>query len=496
MRGSAIVLYAAISFIRGCDPPTPPASSDATIDFSHFRLDLGHPPGRSIDRQFTFYAGAPVESFRFNLKVSGLQGRISVGNGTGGLVEEITSDGDHTTGLIPGNVGQLRVETSGAAAQIVVESLAVTRAGAPAFPAVVAMGNRVSAFPLSPGRAVDIGFSSAPSSFYFSISALSEGMIDIGYFGAGRLRIARANDPNFPLSDSGLWDEVPGPASSLPFTHVRVGNGDSILMSATNDAAASATGHARIVIMGTSDGQKLAFPSETPWNFMVHPLGVDHDSAAGSRGPGSGALDCLNFENKRAIQQTPVGWVPALGIPVCYDTHKGTDFLLRGGPAAQAAGVPVNAAASGVILAVDATHADKCFADPLQGFAITCLGGSAPVDNFVAVRQDDGLIAHYVHVRRDSVGVAPGQRVECGELLGKAGSAGDSAMPHLHFELRRLRDDAFRGPPWFRSLVLSDTQEDTVRFKGDTIDPFGSPSGSEPGRWNQITDGMPESRCP
>ncbi len=492
-----------VAGLTGCPSTTPPPS-DASIDFGHFRLDLGQVPNQSIDKQFVFYAGAAVQSFRFNLRVSGLQGRISVSSATGTLIQEITSNGSRTTNAIDGNVGLLRVQSRGLP-EIIVDSLSVTRSTAPIVPTVSELSDRVSAFPFKLDQAVDVGFPAAPSFYYFSISGLHDGMIDIGYFGAGQLRIADPRDRDFPLSDSNLWDQVPRPGSSIPFTRVLVKDGDQILMAATNDAASSVTGHARIVIMATGAAQILSFPSATPWNFMAHPLGVDHDPTPGTRGPNGGALDCLNFENKRAIRPTPLGWAPVAGIPVCYDTHKGTDYLLRGGALAQGPdapagvkvpGVPVNAAASGVVLALDTGNVDKCFPDPLQNFAITCLGAAAPVDNFVAVRQDDGLIAHYVHVKRDSVVVVPGQRVVCGELLGQAASAGESATAHVHFELRRLRADPFTGPPWFNSLVLSDDRNDTVRFKGDTIDPFGDPTGAEMLRWKKITKGMPEFKCP
>jgi len=488
---------AAVALLTGCPDPTPPSRTDAVIDFGQFHLDLGQQFAGRVDRQFVFYAGAPVESFHFNLKVTGLasaQGKISVGNADGTLIEGITTDGDHATGVITGNVGRLRVETV-QPTDIVVESLAVTKVSGNFFPTVVEMSNRVSAFPLKINGPVDIAFPAEPTSYYFSIVGLQEGFVDIGYFGAGRLRIAQTNDPNFPLSDDFGTNGIPDTGSSVPFTRVNAHNGDMILLAALNEGAASTTGHARLVIMATQDTQMLAFPSITPGNFFAKPIGVDHDPSPGTRGPDGGALDCVNFENKRAIQQAPFGlWVPAPGMPVCYDAHEGSDFLLLGGPVAQGIGpfgVQVNAAASGVVLAVDATHEDKCFTNPAQGFAITCLGGSAPVNNFVAVRQDDGLIAHYVHVRRESVVVVPGQRIACGEMLANVGSAGDSAVPHLHFELRQLSNNAFAKPPGFHSLDL-----DEVRSKGDTVDPFGDPSGAKPSRWQKITNGMPEARCP
>ncbi len=57
--------------------------------------------------------------------------------------------------------------------------------------------------------------------------------------------------------------------------------------------------------------------------------------------------------------------------------------------------------------------------------------------NFVAVQQDDGATAYYLHMKTGSPTTkAIGERVVTGEKLGVVGSSGRSTGPHLHFELR------------------------------------------------------------
>lgn len=54
--------------------------------------------------------------------------------------------------------------------------------------------------------------------------------------------------------------------------------------------------------------------------------------------------------------------------------------------------------------------------------------------NCVFVQGNSG-VAVYAHLRRESVRVEPGQRVDAGEPLGAVGNSGNTTMPHLHFHL-------------------------------------------------------------
>jgi murein DD-endopeptidase MepM/ murein hydrolase activator NlpD len=102
-----------------------------------------------------------------------------------------------------------------------------------------------------------------------------------------------------------------------------------------------------------------------------------------------------------------VGWTAPRG-------HAGLDI-------AAPWGAPVRAAAGGQVIV--ATHA----------------GGPYGVQ--VILDHGSGLRTVYGHL--SALHVAPGERVERGELIGLVGNTGFSTGPHLHFELRQngeLRD--------------------------------------------------------
>lgn len=55
--------------------------------------------------------------------------------------------------------------------------------------------------------------------------------------------------------------------------------------------------------------------------------------------------------------------------------------------------------------------------------------------NYVALDLGDGRYAFYEHLKPGSIRVAPGQRVQRGEVLAALGFTGDSTGPHLHFHV-------------------------------------------------------------
>jgi len=139
-----------------------------------------------------------------------------------------------------------------------------------------------------------------------------------------------------------------------------------------------------------------------------------------------------------------------------YDTaagynHRGTDYALWPFPwlLMDAGDVAVVAAAGGTIIEKADGYFDRsCVID----------FGTSDRINAVFIRQDDGLTAWYLHLKRGSVTPAPvGTRVEAGDRLGLVGSSGPSRLPHLHFQ---LTDDA-----------------------GEVVDPYHGACNAAPDRW-------------
>lgn len=70
---------------------------------------------------------------------------------------------------------------------------------------------------------------------------------------------------------------------------------------------------------------------------------------------------------------------------------------------------------------------------------------------YVVEHSDDGRDYVFMHMQKDSILVAQGQRVVTGQRLGLVGSTGQSSGPHLHFEI-------WTGGPW--------------QFGGKPVDPL------------------------
>ena len=85
------------------------------------------------------------------------------------------------------------------------------------------------------------------------------------------------------------------------------------------------------------------------------------------------------------------------------------------------AGIPIYAAADGSVESVQDGDYDR-----------NTVGGNRPA-NFVVIGHGSGWETQYYHFRMNTITVQAGDHVTAGQLLGLAGSAGNSDGPHLHF---------------------------------------------------------------
>lgn len=162
----------------------------------------------------------------------------------------------------------------------------------------------------------------------------------------------------------------------------------------------------------------FALPMEnTDASLVGEVLGFDNDPR-----PGDSALDCVSHDGQP--------------YPFCYDDHHGTDFLLRGGFTTMDNGsADVYAAADGEVVFVHDGEYDRC-ALSLQAMMVQCEdGGPVTPPNEITVLHDDGIATRYLHLKKDSILVAEGDRVACGQPIALVGSSGNSSAPHLHFEV-------------------------------------------------------------
>lgn len=154
-----------------------------------------------------------------------------------------------------------------------------------------------------------------------------------------------------------------------------------------------------------------------------------------------------------------------------YDGHRGSDFSLRGGNPAIAAGHDVVAAADGVVQRAQDGFFDQCSA---------CGGTDCGLDfgfgygNHLVIAHE-GVDVVYAHMRMGSVRVGVGERVTCGQVIGQIASSGCSTGAHLHFETRA-----------------------PSAASRDAYDPFVGGCSEGPGRWLAQGDyrSLPGAVCP
>ncbi len=117
--------------------------------------------------------------------------------------------------------------------------------------------------------------------------------------------------------------------------------------------------------------------------------------------------------------------------PRSYDGHDGTDIgladLVR-----MENGVDVKAAAAGTVGRLRDGAEDRL---PGAGEVETLLAARKGCGNGVVITHDGGWQSAYCHLKKGSIAVKEGQRVEKGDVLAKIGHSGAAEFPHLHFSL-------------------------------------------------------------
>jgi murein DD-endopeptidase MepM/ murein hydrolase activator NlpD len=160
-------------------------------------------------------------------------------------------------------------------------------------------------------------------------------------------------------------------------------------------------------------------------DLFYQTTGFDHDPVEYE--PASAeAVNCLNYDGR--------------AFPWCYDGHDGSDYLLQGSFETMDSGsATIVAAAGGTVIEVEDGHYDRCHA---TSGGVDC-DGYEMVANKVVIEHSTGQTTSYLHMMSGSVAVLVGDRVKCGDVLGKVGSSGNSSAPHLHFELTDEKGEAF-----------------------------------------------------
>ncbi len=231
-----------------------------------------------------------------------------------------------------------------------------------------------------------------------------------------------------------------------------------------------------VKIVGMPTMSKLSGPFTAPQMIIPFPVGVDENNP-----PESDVQKCKNS-------------YLGMNFPNCYRNHEGTDFGLSGGFIAMNFGsIDIYTVAGGKVVAIADGNPDRCYfkfpPPPANSRAedfVFCPNdpNNAKQANFVAVLQDDGVIAYYYHMKRESVAVSVGARVECGQFIGKVGSSGISSAPHLHLTLQTI--------PLTNTFPSTADQFDSIagsRSDASIINPYA------PMLWESLMGRVPKKTC-
>ncbi len=109
-------------------------------------------------------------------------------------------------------------------------------------------------------------------------------------------------------------------------------------------------------------------------------------------------------------------------------------------------GRPVFAPADGVVVAASGWQRDHLSRNSVLGLvylipemlirgAVSLLTGYVVVGNHVILDLGDGVYAVFAHLKRGSIRVRRGERVQAGQQIAECGNSGNTSEPHVHFQL-------------------------------------------------------------
>ena len=115
-----------------------------------------------------------------------------------------------------------------------------------------------------------------------------------------------------------------------------------------------------------------------------------------------------------------------------YDGHTGWDFFVPHFSVMDQQGIPIFAAADGVVIATEDGNFDR---EDFWDFTLP----DPRRTNFVRIDHGNGWETLYGHIQRDTVSVQPGDIVRAGQTIGLAGSSGISTggAPAFHYLSQR-----------------------------------------------------------
>jgi hypothetical protein len=179
-----------------------------------------------------------------------------------------------------------------------------------------------------------------------------------------------------------------------------------------------------------------------------------------------------------------------------YNDHDGTDIRLRS-TADVERGVGVVAAATGAVVSTRDGMPDQLVRSPADRLKIA----NRECGNGVLIDHGNDWQTQYCHLRRGSIVVKRGDRVEVGQKLGEIGYSGDAAFPHVHLTVRKdgKAVDPFQPDPTAacgqpKQSLWSSTAHKAFTYREGEILAFAF--SAEPVQLEQLETGKVQSAAP
>jgi len=187
----------------------------------------------------------------------------------------------------------------------------------------------------------------------------------------------------------------------------------------------------------------LAGLAMAPTAYQVYPSSYDaRPSQVRFRLPMDGRIKVAwGGDDRETNYHTAVAserWAYDLLVTRDGSTYRGSGLLLED---YYAWDKPVLAPAAGVVQAAADGEPDVPRGERFKGSAL---------GNYVVLAVAPGEFVVIAHLRRGSVGVKKGMRVEAGQEIGRAGNSGNTTEPHVHIHLQDAAPPALaEGIPMF-----------------------------------------------
>ena len=203
---------------------------------------------------------------------------------------------------------------------------------------------------------------------------------------------------------------------------------------------------------------QTGWPAPLHWSISAGLLGLALVRAPWDRDRPPVAVD-PPVRGRWVAVNSPATKVPSHGLPPtgrptpstsCTRTRPAPPLGPAGGSACASPtrfstfGEPVHAVADGVVVATSSRQRDHLsrltwpsllYLMTIEGFLREVGGARFVLGNHVIVDQGDGVHAAYAHLRRQSLQVKVGDRVQAGQPIGEVGNSGNTSEPHLHVQL-------------------------------------------------------------